>query len=902
MSRPYNATARRFPQPPGNIAGQRPPTRYQQKPNPFYRNPNNNYSSGSYQSPHRELSSRPPTTRLPSNFVISLLPDGTDPNSHKIPDITSLISECAAPSCRRSVFSTGSVAASIHFSAWDQARSCMAKLWERRLNGDHCLTPDLRSHVMVPSDSEELRRELGAVFADHVKSLVAGEEVGKLKLEVESKRGEIDEVSRQLKAKKGVRFDLYTELSNKKDALVAELEVTEKRLDEFMAAMRCILKYIGGGKLEEPAAETKGVDVEPFLLQGEVDWVKIHRLILREIRRLQDGLPIYAHRREILARIRDSQIMVLIGETGSGKSTQLVQFLADAGIGSSETVICTQPRKIATISIADRVKGECHGCYKDSNSIIAYPTFSSDQPFGSKVIYATDHCLLQHFMNDRNLPGISCIVIDEAHERSSNTDLLLALIKCLLLDQTRDLRLVIMSATADANQLSDYFFGCDVFHVSGRSFPVDLKYISSDSEASTSAWGPIAPYVQEVVKTSKEIHRSEKEGTILAFLTSQQEVEWACENFQAPLAVAFPLHGKLSFEDQFRIFQDFPGKRKVIFATNLAETSLTIPGLKYVVDSGMVKESRFEPGRGMSMLKVLRILALGIKNISEFDFIDAPSHQAIDMAIRNLVQLGAIRQSRGSYYELTDEGRYFVKLGIEPRLGKLVLYCFRHRLGKEGLALAAVMANASSIFCRVGTKDDKIKADCLKVQFCHSSGDLFTMLSVFKEWEALPRDHRSKWCWDNSINAKSMRRCQEAVKEMEESLRRELDIIVPSLWLWSPHKSAGHDKHLKWAIVSALVENVAMYSGYDQLGYQVAMTGQTVRLHPSCSLQMFAEKPSWVVFGELLSTVHDYLVCVTAFDFESLPSLDPPPLFDFHNMDCQKLRSKKMTGFGTLLL
>ncbi|CAI0422099.1 unnamed protein product [Linum tenue] len=957
MSRPYNATSRRFPQPPGNMSGHRPsPHHYQQqKPNPFYRNPINHYGAGSYQSPRRDLPSITPTTRLPSNFVISLLPDGTDPNSRKIADVNALISECAAPSCRRTVFSTGAVTASIHISAWAQARSCMAKLWERRLSGDHCFTPDLRSRMMVPSDSEELRRDLGAVFADYVRSLVTGEEVGKLESEVESKLGEIEEVSRQLKAKKGVRFDVYTELSNKKKVLVSELEVTEKRLKEFMAAMRCILKYIDGGKLEGTAAEAEGVDIEPFLLQGEVDWVKIHRLILREIHRLQDGLPIYAHRREILARIRDSQIMVLIGETGSGKSTQLVQFLADSGIGSSQTVICTQPRKIAAISIADRVKGECHGCYKDSNnSVLAYPTFSSNQQFSSKIIYATDHCLLQHFMNDRNLPGISCIVIDEAHERSLSTDLLLALIKSLLLDQTRDLRLVIMSATADADQLSDYFFGCDVFHVSGRSFPVDLKYISCDSEASTSAWGPIAPYVQEVVKTSKEIHRSEKEGTILAFLTSQQEVEWACENFQAPSAVALPLHGKLSFEDQFRIFQEFPGKRKVIFATNLAETSLTIPGVKYVVDSGMVKESRFESGSGMSMLKicrisqssarqragragrtgpgvcyrlytehdyelmsfnqepeirrvhlgiaVLRILALGIKNISDFDFVDAPSYQAVDMAIRNLVQLGAIRQSRGRYYELTDEGRYFVKLGIEPRLGKLILNCFRHNLGKEGLALAAVMANASSIFCRVGSKDDKIKADCLKLQFCHSSGDLFTLLSVFKEWEALPRDHKSKWCWDNSINAKSMRRCQDAVKEMEESLRRELNIIVPTLWLWSPHKSTDHDKHLKKAIVSALVENVAMYSGYDQVGYQVAMTGQTVRLHPSCSLQMFAEKPSWVVFSELLSTAYDYLVCVTAFDFESLPTLDPPPLFDFHNMECQKLQSKKVTGFGMLLL
>ncbi|CAN1261730.1 ATP-dependent RNA helicase DEAH12, chloroplastic [Linum perenne] len=941
MSRPYDFTTRRS-QPPGNLSGHRPfPRNHQQKPYPFSRNlshlPGGNYQSSQRDPALPQLST--PATRIPENFLISLLIDQSDGHSLTTPETTTLITECA-PDCGRINFSKGgTVAASIYFSEWGQARSSMTKLWDRRLKGDHSFTPKLDSRVKVPSDSEELRGDLGEVFANFVRGLIGGEIVRELKSKVERKCREIEEVSRKLKVKR--------ELTDTKKVLVSEVEMMEKRLEEFKAAMSCVLKHIGGGNLEE---EEGVVDVEPLLLEGEVDWVKIHRLILREIRRLQDGLPIYAHRREILARIRDSQIMVLIGETGSGKSTQLVQFLADSGIGSSDSVICTQPRKIAAISIADRVKGECHGCYKD-NSVVSYPTFSSNQQFGAKVIYATDHCLLQHFMHDRNLSGISSIVIDEAHERSLSTDLLLALIKSLLLDQTRDLRLIIMSATADANQLSNYFFGCDIFHVSGRNFPVDIRYMPCSNEASTS--GTIAPYVYEVVRTSKEIHKTEKEGTILAFLTSQVEVEWACENFEPSLAIALPLHGKLSHEDQFRIFEEFPGKRKVIFATNIAETSLTIPGVKYVVDSGMVKESRYESGTGMSMLKicrisqssaeqragragrtgagicyrlytehdfelmpfiqepeirrvhlgiaVLRILALGIKNIDEFNFVDAPSPQAIDMAIRNLVQLDAIRLSNGMY-ELTDDGRYFVKLGIEPRLGKLILNCFRYGLRKEGLALAAVMTNTSSIFCRVGSKDDKIKADCLKVQFCHQSGDLLTLLSVFKEWEAVNRDCRSKWCWDNSINAKAMRRCHESVKEIEECLQRELNYIVPKHWVWSPYRSTEHDKYLKMSILSALVENVAMYSGYDQVGYQVATTGQNVRLHPSCSLQMFAEKPSWVVFGELLSTANDYLVCVTAFDFESLSTLEPPPLFDFYKMECEKLHLKRLTGFGSLLL
>ncbi|KAF5458208.1 hypothetical protein F2P56_022257 [Juglans regia] len=562
----------------------------------------------------------------------------------------------------------------------------------------------------------------------------------------------------------------------------------------------------------------------------------------------------------------------------------------------------------------------------------------------------TDHCLLQHYMNDNNLSGISCIIVDEAHERSLNTDLLLALIKSLLCRRS-DLRLIIMSATADANQLSEYFFNCRIFHVVGRNFPVDVKYVPCVTEGGSGS-GFVASYVPEVVRMATEVHINEKEGTILAFLTSQMEVEWACERFNAPSAIALALHGKLSFEEQLRVFQDYPGKRKVIFATNVAETSLTIPGVKYVIDCGMVKDSKYEPGSGMNVLKVcrisqssanqragragrtepgrcyrlysvsdyesmppnqepeirrvhlgvavLRILALGVKNVQNFDFVDAPSAKAIDMAVRNLVQLGAVTWSNG-VLELTSEGTYLVKLGIEPRLGKLILGCMDYNLRREGVVLAIVMANASSIFCRVGSDEDKLKSDCLKVQFCHLNGDLFTLLSVYKEWEAVPQDRKNKWCWENSVNAKSMRRCQDTIRELESCLNHELDVVIPSYWRWDPHRCTELDKYMQKAILSSLRENVAMYSGYDQLGYEVALTGRHVQLHPSSSLLIFSQKPSWVVFGEILSISNEYLVCVTAVDIESLSTLYPP-LFDVSKMKNQRLQVRVLAGFGSTLL
>ncbi|CAH2073254.1 unnamed protein product [Thlaspi arvense] len=898
---------------------------------------------------------RAPATGIPSsvmrirpNFIVQLVhPRITAGNSDAKPpfpvrrqEIISLASLCEIPEKSLHVPQFGCIAGSFSFCQWVEALSAVVALWDYRLQGRHDFVPEMIANIIVPSDMDELRHKLSDLFSAHVLSLLEnGESVKKVKSEIDEKSRQIESFS----SRKGLKIEAF----ESKKALEAEKDLVIKRLEEFKNAMKSIVRFLK----ESDGSESDGEDgVAVLSLQGAYDWPRIHSLIRRECRRLEDGLPIYAYRRSILKRIHGEQIMVLIGETGSGKSTQLVQFLADSGVAASESIVCTQPRKIAALTLANRVREESSGCYEE-NSVRCTPAFSSTEQISSKVVYMTDNCLLQHYIKDRSLSGISCVIIDEAHERSLNTDLLLALLKDLLCTRV-DLRLVIMSATADAYQLSDYFFGCGILHVTGRNFPVEIVYSPSDTEEACVV-GRVASYVDDVVKKAVEVHKTEEEGTILAFLTSQAEVEWACERFIAQSAVVLPLHGKLSFEEQFRVFQNHPGRRKVIFATNIAETSLTIPGVKYVIDSGMVKESKYEPRTGMSILKVcrvsqssaqqragragrteagkcyrlysngdfdsmnlnqepeirrvhlgvalLRILALGVDNIADFDFVDAPVPEAIAMAVQNLVQLGAVVEKNG-VLELTQEGRCLVKLGLEPRLGKLILGCFRHRMGKEGIVLAAVMANASSIFCRVGNLDDKMKADCLKVQFCNRNGDLFTLLSVYKEWSNLPRERRNKWCWDNCLNAKSMRRCEDTVKELEICIERELTLVSPSYWVWNPTEGTKHDKHLKMVILASLAENVAMYTGYDQLGYEVALTGKQVQLHPSCSLLAFGQKPNWVVFGELLSVVDEYLVCVTAFDFEALSMLDPPPPFDASQMDERRLQVKKVVGCSSTVL
>ncbi|KAK1315489.1 hypothetical protein QJS10_CPA06g02024 [Acorus calamus] len=909
----------------------------------------------------------PPQRRQPvyrANFEVLLelsAPSAKHRRESASSAAATLISSCPVKPSSRSFLSSGTTVAKFSFPTRTDAVEAVVYVWRRRLEKDHRLNPRIVS--TVPFDESELTFRLKALFAGHAVDLMEGEVASLLEARIEEVSEEIRGLSGSL-SRRPNQLRMVAERIEKKRRLFEEKAIMEGRLGEFRAAMRCMMEKLGEsvegfapcyGDIED---EKFGpVEVIGFGGNRGFDWGSIYCTMIRECKRLETGLPIYACRRKILRTVEANQVVVLIGETGSGKSTQLVQYLADSGIAGNGAIVCTQPRKIAAMSVAQRVGEECNGCY-GNDSDVTYTTYLSAQKFNSKVIFTTDHCLLQHCMYNKKLEGVSCVIVDEAHERSLNTDLLLALVKQRL-SETYDLKLIVMSATADANKLAEYFHGCPSFHVKGRNFPVKIKYVPDAS--AEACWASVpkinsniaTSYVLDVVQMAQVIHKNEVDGTILAFLTSQMEVEWACENFHSDSAVALPLHGKLSCEDQNHVFQKYEGKRKVIFTTNLAETSLTIPGVKYVIDSGMAKESRFEPGTAMNVLRVcrisqssanqragragrtepgqcyrlytenefqlmpihqepeirkvhlgiavLRILALGVKNVREFDFVDAPGSEAIEMAIRNLIQLGAIVNKNGTF-ELTGSGRSLVKLGIEPRLGKLMLDSVDGSLGKEGVILAAVMANANNIFCRVGSDEDKLKSDCLKIPFCHRDGDLFTLLSVYKEWESLHPEDRNKWCWDNSINAKSMRRCKDTIHELEYCMRHELNIIIPSFWTWDPQKPTVWDKLLKKIILSCLAENVAMYTGRDRLGYEVALTGHCVQLHPSCSLLMYGQKPNWVVFGELLSISNQYMVCVTAIDFEFLPLLQPPPLFDVLQLENRKLHRNVNSGLSSNVL
>ncbi|CAL5085685.1 unnamed protein product [Urochloa decumbens] len=910
-----------------------------------YRDRDRHYHNQHHYQPQRQQYRPAQPSSPPPQFVVFLLRAGSDYSAPTATEVEALVRGLTSPApASHSFNSSGRVAARLVFRFLPDAAAAARELWALRLEGHHLLILELRDPALAARASPLI----ASVFAAHASRLLNSD----LLALSAARSAELAASIQAVKARLGWRNRIrdFDQLNLERKALEAEKELVDAKIAEYQAAMRSICRAMLRG--EEEDGDEDEVDVFGAVQGGELDFVRVHKILLRECRRLKEGLPIYAYRRRILNHIFTNQVMILIGETGSGKSTQLVQFLADSGLACGGSIICTQPRKIAAISLAHRVDEESNGCHGDK-SVMSYSTFLNSRGFGSKIVFTTDSCLLHHCMSDKGLDGISYIIVDEAHERSLNTDLLLAMIKKKLLDRL-DLRLIIMSATADADRLAEYFYGCHTFHVKGRTFPVEIKYVPDISaEASLNTSSSIssvacasASYVTDVVRMVSFIHKNEEEGAILAFLTSQLEVEWSCESFSDPNAVVLPMHGKLSHVDQSLVFKSYPEKRKIIFCTNIAETSLTIKDVKYVVDCGLAKEYRFIPSSGLNILKVnwisrssanqragragrtgagkcyrlysesdfgmmevhqepeirkvhlgtavLRILALGVGDVQNFEFVDAPDPDAINMAVNNLQQLGAI-EYRYDGFELTDTGRHLVKLGIEPRLGKIMLDCFSSGLKKEGVVLAAVMANSSSIFCRVGTNEEKYKADCLKVPFCHPDGDLFTSLAVYKKWEE-GHENKNVWCWQNSINAKTLRRCQETISELENCLKHELNIIIPTYWSWNPEEPTLHDASLKRIILSSLRGNLAMFSGHEKIGYHVISADQSVQLHPSCSLFIYDSKPEWVVFAEILSVPNQYLVCVTAVDHDALCTVHPMSFIK--QLEMNKLQRKVITGIG----
>ena len=703
--------------------------------------------------------------------------------------------------------------------------------------------------------------------------------------------------------------DIDTLNRNLKDLTKLKRRFAVKQTKEEIKALKDKLKELQSQKTTFMTA-LNGFRQQLDSLLTEDDYEGKAESVLKrlevECRRLERALPMYARRQDIVQLVQQHPVSVLQAETGSGKSTQVVQYLLDAGFGERGTIVCTQPREIAAVSLATHVAQEL-AC--EVGKDVGYKVGSRVKTSSStKIIYMTDQALLNECLTDPDLKAFSCVVVDEAHERSLYTDLLLSMVKrCLA--QNPDLTVVITSATIDPQVFVDFFNKCKVMRISGITFPVDVEWKDSASDDDQ-----FDNYVEAAVSKAMQIHQNKPPGDILVFLTSPSEIQKSCDLLQQRLKdrtdfTCFQLHGRLQAEEQQKVLQPLDGsKRKIVFATNCAETSITIDGVKYVVDTGVVKEMRYDVKRNIRSTKVgvvsrssaeqrkgragrtapgtcyrlysqtsflamdtisqpeilhthlghalLKLAELGVTP-DMYDFVQHPGQDAIDAALKTLQQLGAL-----SLGEITDAGRWIATLPFDPKLGMLILRCRDQGLLYDGIVLAALVSAGSWLFYTGQTEAEPEKLDSSRVKFSHPGGDCLASLKVYKAWEVVGEEQKSQWCVDNSVDAKVICGVMDTVNDVCSLLKNKENLEVTHIFSEAPDTPDV----LRKILFQCNVSNLCYYLGRKKAGYFAAQAGRQVHFHPSSTLSSLGSYPQWVVYDQLVQTSRDFITGITPVD------------------------------------
>uniref|UniRef100_A0A9J8BF22 Pre-mRNA-splicing factor ATP-dependent RNA helicase DHX16 n=1 Tax=Cyprinus carpio carpio TaxID=630221 RepID=A0A9J8BF22_CYPCA len=590
-------------------------------------------------------------------------------------------------------------------------------------------------------------------------------------------------------------------------------EERERRIKEEQEKYQLILEEEEMINFVSTAITMKGT-LEPQLSQAEKQ-----KQSIQEVRR---SLPIFPYREDLLAAIREHQILVIEGETGSGKTTQIPQYLLEDGYTEGGMKIgCTQPRRVAAMSVAARVAQEMS--VKLGNEVGYSIRFEDCTSERTILKYMTDGMLLREFLTEPDLASYSVIIIDEAHERTLHTDILFGLIKDIARFRP-DLKVLVASATLDTERFSCFFDDAPVFRIPGRRFPVDIYYTKA----------PEADYLEACVVSVLQIHVTQPAGDVLVFLTGQEEIEACCELLQERCRrlgskiselLVLPIYANLPSDMQAKIFNPTPpGARKVVVATNIAETSLTIDGIIYVIDPGFCKQKSYNARTGMESLivtpcsrasanqragragrvaagkcfrlytawafkhemeettvpeiqrtnlgnVVLLLKSLGINDLIHFDFMDPPPHETLVLALEQLYALGALNHLG----ELTKLGRRMAELPVDPMLSKMILASEHYKCSEEILTIAAMLSVNNSIFYR--PKDKVVHADNARMNFVVPGGDHIVLLNVYTQW--VESGYSTQWCFENFIQFRSMKRARD-VRDQLEGLMDRIEVELCS--------------------------------------------------------------------------------------------------------------------------
>lgn len=700
------------------------------------------------------------------------------------------------------------------------------------------------------------------------------------------------------------------------------------------------------------------------------------------------SLPVAKVRSEFLRLVEHNQVVVVVGETGSGKTTQLPQYLCDAGYTK---VACTQPRRLAATSVAERVAVERNvrlGQQVGYN--VRFDNRSSDR---TDILFLTDGMMLKEFLKDPLLTDFKCIMIDEAHERSVSTDILLGILRDVIRSR-KDLRIVVASATIESEKFVAFFDQCPVFRISGRTFPVDVNFVGD----------PVGDYVEAAASMALQVHLDEPlPGDILIFMPGQDDIERCTELLEAGLSVlnaeagldgkvrgliVLPVYSSLPIEQQRLIYQRTPeGTRKVVIATNIAETSITVDGIVYVIDTGLCKQKLFHPKTRLESLDLvpisrasaeqrkgragrtqagkcirlytkfmyenelekepvpemlrssltaimLNLKALGIHNPLAFDFLDAPSADAVVEALEELHALGAVT-NKGS---LSKTGRRMAELPVDPALARCLIASLDEpfRCAKEMVIVASMLSLQNSVF--ITPKDKRDAAMSARRRFFTSPNcsDITGYVRLFLEWEARGGGSQAggalQWCRSNFVSSNVMQRARDVRAQLANAmalLNVDGEDALPGRDdLFQGGDLVKADELLSKCFAVGYFQNSAKLAP-DGLSYQVltrsrsrtgapfGTIGATVtsaQLHPTCAIALHEQlwkqeqqqrelrialaeedsgvssgkgpvggstfqRPAFVIFGEIRQTAKTFLVHVAPITAEVINDVSPEGFF-----------------------
>ena len=543
-------------------------------------------------------------------------------------------------------------------------------------------------------------------------------------------------------------------------------------------------------------------------------------------------LPVARRRDEILDAMRASQVVVVVGETGSGKTTQLPKMAVELAreMGFEGRIGCTQPRRLAATSVARRVAEECKvEVGKEVGWQVRFTEVCSKE---TVVKFMTDGILLAETQGDREMRQYDTIIIDEAHERSLNIDFLLGYLKRLV-RRRKDLRVVISSATLDAGRFSEFFGNCPVVEVEGRTFPVEDVFLPGGEGESLR---------EHVVRGVEYVTDLDPEGDVLVFLPGEREIRECADLIEGQgffNTEAVPVFARLSLAEQERVFHP-SGRRRVFLATNVAETSLTIPGIVSVVDSGMARVSRFSPTRQVQSLQIemisqasarqrrgrcgrvregicvklydeetfemaseftdpeirrsalsgviLRMLSLKLGDVREFPFIDPPGPRAVNEGWATLEEVGAVesegrtpnsgrrKSNGGGRFALTDTGWTLAKLPLDPRLGRMLVESERRGVFEEVLI---IVSGLSAMDVRERPQGKEERADERQKEFIDQKSDFGVFLNLWKgiqefrgETGKLRSNQLRRWCEKHFLSYRRVREWLGIHSELRRSFRK----------------------------------------------------------------------------------------------------------------------------------